>query len=166
MKPDRVWRTEGNHVGESGRSSPWVGPGCWCSEGSPRGCSLGEGVFLHLSPGDPPTCSSLAGPLSCRFGCVPCVRAGSCPVFTQVPAALSHSASHWRAAGQGASLGHLRIGLTVPGMAHPLTGQRNLKPIVFLPLELGIKRTCGVPSRHSDMRWFIFMEQRITNIPS
>lgn len=81
VKPDRVWRTEGNHVGESRRSSPWVRPGCWCSEGSPRSHSL-VGVFLNLPPGDPLAFSSLAGLLSCRFGCTPCVRADSCPVFT------------------------------------------------------------------------------------
>lgn len=164
MKPDQVWRTEGNHVGESRRSNPWARPGCWCSAGSPRGRSLVGGLPAPSPRG--PSHFSLAGLLSCRFGCVPCVRAGSCPVFTQVPAAPSHCGSRWRAAGQGESLGHSRIGLTVLGMAHLLTSQRNLKPTVFLSLELGIKRNCGIPSRHSDMCWFIFMEQRITNILS
>lgn len=87
-------------------------------------------------------------------------------MFTQVLAAPSHCGSHWRAAGQGESLGHSRMRLTVLGMAHPLTGRRNLKPTVFLSLELGIRRTSGIPSRHLNMRWFIFVKQRITDIPS
>lgn len=58
------------------------------------------------------------------------------------------------------------MGLTVLGIVLLLTGWRNSKLTIFLSPELGIKKACGFPNRHSDMHWLTFMAQRIQISPS
>ena len=66
------------------------------------------------------------------------VRAGSCPVLTQVsrPATTSHCGSHWRAAGPGESLSCVD-GVASPGHGSPVDRPEEFEAHYFFVTRVG-----------------------------